>query len=729
MLPNGIPNAPLTNNSTVFLHGPAGTGKTTLARRRLRALLRAGVPAQSVAVMVPQRTLGLPFQAGDSGRFALPAEDDGTSAPDMAWAPVDVVTLGGLAQRAVDLFWPLVSADAGFANPLDPPVFLTLETAQYYMSRHTERVSYYGGLQNLHVSPPRLASQVLDNLNKAAVVGFPMEEIAERLKSAWVGGSEQLKVYDAAQEAAIGFRTYCLEHNLLDFSLQVDLFRRHLLSREQVQRFLFGRYRHLIADNVEEDTPVAHDLVAEWLGRCDSALVVMDDDAGYRLFLGADTKDALRLAALCRHRVEVSLPAPWQGEAARRVQGFGRTLAAAVDLAVPGPLPTCPEPVPWQMREYRFLTEMAKEVANEVSGLVTREGVRPRQIAILAPYLSGALRFSLATALDGFGLATRSHRPSRSLAEEPATTCLLTLAALAHPQWSICPPPADVALALTLSIGGMDLVRAHLLQRLVYQMKAGVPYVAAFHQLKEDARQRVTYVLGTAWDELRDWLLREGSKDWPLDFFLTLLFDQVLSRRGFGFHRDLEHAAVTARLVESVRKFRQAVPAESLPQGRGLGQEYIGCVNARILAATSLAPDRLADAADADMVFLAPAYTFLLGNTPVDYQFWLDVGSAGWGERIYQPLTQPHVLSRRFGANGGDGRDAADPMDYRKWTDADESAAECESMRRLVLGLTRRCRKGVIMAIVSADESGRDERGPLLLALQRMLRAQRPRVP
>jgi len=256
-------------------------------------------------------------------------------------------------------------------------------------------------------------------------------------------------------------------------------------------------------------------------------------------------------------------------------------------------------------------------------------------------------------------------------------------------------------------------------------MRAGVPNVVAFHQLKEDARQRATYVLGTAWDELRDWLLREGARDWPLDFFLTLLFDQMLSRRGFGFYRNLEHAAVTARLVESVRKFRQAVPEESLPPGRSLGQEYLGCVNARILAATSLAPDTLADATDADMVFLAPAYTFLLGNTPVDYQFWLDVGSAGWGERIYQPLTQPHVLSRRFGGDG----DAAHPMNYRKWTDADESAAQCESMQRLVLGLTRRCRKGVIMAIVSADESGRDERGPLLQALQRTLRAQRARTP
>ena len=135
------------------------------------------------------------------------------------------MTLGGLARRAMDLFWPLASAAAGFARPQDPPVFLTLETAQYYMSRQAERVDYYDGFQDLRISPPRLASQVLDNLNKSAVVGFPMDEIAERLKAAWDGPADQARIYDSAQSAARGFRDYCLAHNLLDFSLQTEIFR------------------------------------------------------------------------------------------------------------------------------------------------------------------------------------------------------------------------------------------------------------------------------------------------------------------------------------------------------------------------------------------------------------------------------------------------------------------------------------------------------------------------
>ena len=45
-------------------------------------------------------------------------------------------------------------------------------------------------------------------------------------------------------------------------------------------------------------------------------------------------------------------------------------------------------------------------------------------------------------------------------------------------------------------------------------------------------------------------------------------------------------------------------------------------------------------------LLIAPAYTFLLNNRAVDYQFWLNIGSEGWSRRLYQPLTHPYVLSR-----------------------------------------------------------------------------------
>jgi len=100
-----IVSAPYSGNHTIFFSGPPGSGKTTLAVRRLLYLLEQGVPAEQILVLVPQRTLAGPYyQAIHS-----------VAAP--AGGLVDVATIGGLARRTIELFWPLLSEAAGLPGP------------------------------------------------------------------------------------------------------------------------------------------------------------------------------------------------------------------------------------------------------------------------------------------------------------------------------------------------------------------------------------------------------------------------------------------------------------------------------------------------------------------------------------------------------------------------------------------------------------------------------------
>ena len=109
----------------------------------------------------------------------------------------------------------------------------------------------------------------------------------------------------------------------MDFSLQMEVFARHLMDVPPARRYLARLHRHLIADNVEEDTPVAHDLLLPWLGEFASPVVIRDDDAGYRRFLGADLEDGLRLRDACDTEVRMGrLP-----ESDRSLPAFERRLA------------------------------------------------------------------------------------------------------------------------------------------------------------------------------------------------------------------------------------------------------------------------------------------------------------------------------------------------------------------------------------------------------------------
>ena len=722
-MPSDPVTFPHTANHTLFLSGPPGSGKTTRGVRRLRHLLAAGIPGEQILILVPQRTLASPYYE------ALHAPD----AP--AGGMVTIATIGGLARRTLDLFWPLIAERAGFHRPDYPHHFLTLETAQYYMDRIVEPFTTNGAFDGVTIPRPRLVSQIIDNLNKAAAVGFPPSEIAPRLKAAWSGDSATLRIFDQVQAAALTFREACLAGNLLDWSLQIETFQHHLLPLSELRRYLLGGYRHLIVDNTEEDIPACHDLLRVWLPLCESALVIHDTDGGYRVFLGADPAGALDLGRFCKERVVCSHSYVTTPE----MEALGAYLSASFPQARPKPDENAREatrslvsgenrPLVPPTGDHRFHPQMLDWVADEISRLVMEEKVPPGEIAVLAPFLSDSLRFSLIERLARFDIDVRTHRPSRALREEAAARCLLTLTKVAYPAWHRPPPAADVAQALMLSIAGLDPIRARLLTDIVYRVREGSPVLSSFHNIVPQTQQRISYLLGTRYEELRVWIEQyiatAADREVPdeLDHFLSRLFGEVLSQAGFGFHHDFDAGAVAANLIESVQKFRKSMPPLPGEDGDGepsegvirskkdnLALEYVDLVEQGVVAAQYVSSWQVRPE---DAVLLVPAYTFLMMNQPVTIQFWLDAGSRSWFERIYQPLTHPYVLRRDW------------PKD-EAWTDENEVAAREMALGRLILGLTRRCRQRIYLTSSELSEQGYEQQGPLLQSVQRILRERR----
>lgn len=685
----------------IFLEGAAGTGKTTALLNRLLYLLNAGVPGGAILLLVPQRTLGLPF-------YVLLAD------PDLsAGGQVEVMTLGGLSRRIVDIFWPLVAAQIGFKAPDERPTFLSLETAQYHMARAVgmviEREGYF---DTVTIDRNRLYSQLIDNLNKAAVVRFPYTEIGPRLKAAW-GGKDpaQLKVYDDVQKCAALFRAYCLEHNLVDFSLQMEIFMERLWPLPQVKGYLQAQYQHLMVDNIEEDTPAAHDVIAELLPQMQSALIVYDTDAGYRRFLGADPDNAYLLRSLCDEQViyHESLVST------EELLSFGAEMAESLEI----PYAKAPKDPRERLIYYsvKYHPQMIESAAQEIAALVHGDGVPPNEIVVLAPYLSDALRFSLMNRLEAMQVPVRSHRPSRALREEPAALALLTLAQLAHPHWRYPPRKYDVVYMLMETIDELDLVRAQLLGYEAIETQDAQLALTPFERIRSDTQTRVTYLLGERYERLRQWLedyiAFNATADSPLtlDHFFSRLFGEVLSQPGFGFHNDYDAAEVAANLIDSARNFRRIIGDMPLPD-KSIAQEYVEMVGQGIIADQYL---RSWEVQSEGAVLLAPAYTFLMSNRPVSYQFWLNVGGHGWAERLYQPLTNPYVLTRNWDMMW----DANMP---RKWTDEEEVIVTREALFRLTMGLVRRCRERLYLGFSELGEQGHEQRGELLGAVQRMLR-------
>jgi hypothetical protein len=669
----------------IFLSGPAGCGKTTLGVEWMLNTINSGFQADQFLILVPQRSLAEPYF-------------ESIHRPDFPSATLPtILTIGGLAQRMISLFWPLIAKSAGFGNPNHPPLFLSLETAQYYMAKIVQPMLDNGDFENITIDRNRLFAQILDNLNKSALVGFSYSDFGQRMNSALPSDPLKSQIFNTAQKAATTFRQLCKKQNLLDYSLQLETFCQFIWPSTLAQAWLKNQYKGLIYDNIEEDAPIAHDLISEWLPSFDSALLIYDDDGGYRSFLGADPLSGLMLGQSCDRQLKlnISFVAP------PVLEQFQQALTGIISIQEPQfqLLDISPNV---EIQYARYIPEMIKLVTSQITNLVREKQVCPDEIAILSPFLSDSLRFSIQHSLSSVGIKSESFRPSRSLFDEPVTRCFLTLAKIAYPQWGLIPTAHEMRFALMQALTDGDLVRADLLSQILYRRNHPEERIGSFKRINSDMQARITYLLGEKYEHLREWLsayILEPPEE--LDVFISRIFGEVLSQKGFGFHSDMEAAWVISRLEESIHKFNLLLGFSENADKKDSGKEYLLTMEQGLLPSLSSPSEMPAENA----VQLMPAYSWLMKNHSVRFQFWLGIGSGGWSERINQPLTHPFILSRQWQAD-------------RIWTDADEMANNQQTLTRLVRGLLHRCTEKVFLYSIQVNEQGMEESGGLVKALQ-----------
>ncbi|MDA0338077.1 MAG: hypothetical protein O2782_23145, partial [bacterium] len=370
---NTVLGSPPTGSCWIDL--PQGPGATDLTVARLRHLLAAGVRGDRILVLLPQRD-----------RRSL-YEEPPAASPRPGTRP-QVHTYYSLTARMVRLFWPLAAAEAGFARPRQVPVQLSYETAQYVMSQVAEPLLREGYFAGLSLRPQRILSQLLDNLNKAAVNGYDIADVAQRLSAAWTGDRDHLVFFEQAQSCVERFRSHCLQHNLLDVSLSLEVFRKHLLPLDVVSGYLKSSFRHILVEGVEETVPVAQDFIGCCLQSTDSALLVYRRDGGFRVFLGVDADGALSLRRSCDRAISLADspdgPAHALGQAlAARLEGRGAAVAPADGDGMAAV----------HRLTARHRGGMVDAVVREVVRLVTSGDAEPGDIAIIAPHADGVLRF------------------------------------------------------------------------------------------------------------------------------------------------------------------------------------------------------------------------------------------------------------------------------------------------------------------------------------------------
>ena len=685
-----LQNSVVSADSTLFVLGPAGSGKTTALQQRILRLLNEGEPAYTILVLVAD-----PRHRQSYSRFV---QQQGIPFSDLK-----VVHYPQLAQEMVTLFWPLVARSAGFASGFRPPTYLGYDLAQLLMWRIVTPLLHSGAFADLRRRPQQIISQLLDTLNRSALNNLDVLEATQRQIETWTGEKNHIYNLEQAQVAATDFRNYCLKNNLLDLSLTIETFNKSIVrtqeenSRGEFFSYFKERFRHLIVDNVEEQTPAGQAFIAKLMDQTISTTIAYDEGGGYRSFLAADPHGSNKFRTQSRHFF-------YFNSAISTIPPSVKRLATVVDHYLNGSPPPSAEsstiqPAITHVIKTRYRREMIFSLAQYLAQLIHRDGVPPSEIAIVIPYLDEAMRYMLVQALKEEGLPMNFVRRRGIPNEEPQVRAWLTWVALAHPLWNTLPTQYDVAEALSLSIESFDPVRSALIAHDLFP-KNTMQLLSAERLLPTNIARIGTERI-SLYEKLRVWLEKNGNQH-RLDHFIYKLFTELLSAESFQPTPHIDHAAICDWLVRTAERLCKAAPALGLTTNDSIGRAFLTSIRNGLV--TSQPPDT-GDPPDPNGISISTIYGYLLGGNPVRYQVWLETGASGWWDIPRQPLNNRFVLAESWDAT-------------QRWTMVEELAVRNELLTRIVQGLVGRCHEGVILATSDLDRRGQRQDGPLWRAFE-----------
>jgi hypothetical protein len=645
----------------IMFCGPTGSGKTSRLRDIYHKLLEGGISSDNIQVLVLNR------------RQAAWWKDHINATHSGA---LHINTYFSFVQRELQRFWHVAQAGMTEGQPVLEPVFLNMETAQYLMELCIDEMRQQGRFldEGFRSRPARMALQLTETMQIAAITRLDARDIAERLKKAWGDKTDPPAVYDDVRETIELYRRRCLTNRMLDYALSLELYNTVLLKNEEYQQWLRGKMRHLLVDDTEEILPAAFECIMTMLPHVQSASFAYCTDGGHSVFFGAHPELAKeKLMPLCT--VE-QLHGSYTSADICGV--WGATLAAKVRGE---DAPAVPQNIVIQHVAEDLRGTMVEQVGESILQLLST-GVLPKDIAVVAPFVDKVLEHQLQYMLGLRGCAIEHASGSKRLIELPFARALLTLLQLLHPQWQQYPTTVDMAQALAVLLD-LDPIRSMILAE--YSGKNGWTDIE-----DQTMRGRVGYAAAQDFGFLCRQLaaLREPAS---IDAVVLRIFIRLLYPLG----PSPDNLQGCRMLAEAARNFR--IFAEAAQLGEQAGWHFVQMVQRGTIAA-----DRLSVLPEnPEAVVLTTAYALLMNKgAAFAYQYWLDVSRDAWYRSDAKELTNPHVLSARW-------------QEGQLWTDLLNDQLRREKTARTVQGLSRRCRNGLVVAESACDSYGSEREGEL----------------
>ncbi len=595
-----------------------------------------------------------------------------------AMGGLEIYSYFGFVQQEVRTYWHLIDSQLPGGRKKLAPVLMTVEPAHYIMSKLVEQHRQEEKFTEVNATAQQIAVQLIDNLNYGAMNDLSLSEVKERLL-AWAGGDETKEaVYRASWEVMKDFVQLCRVDRCLDYSQTIRLYNQYVLSAEEYWGELTDRYQYLFVDNLERLGATAQDLVARLLPEMEVGYLTYNPEGGFGRFFGAAPQSAENFLA-SGEVVDLGAPHTAAPEARELAANLADKILEGSELPYSNFIQ---ETIRTELRG-----AMLAEVSAKVEDLIANQGVKPEEIALVAPYLDKVLEFTLEQESAEADYSLVNLTRSRLLLENQFAQTLIVLTVLARPDWEL--EVSFSALVQTFNlILDFDPVRS---SSLAEEIKNNGLELPAMEEV--GLRAKLGFSKAERYDEFKAWLEDWQGTDFKLEYFFRSAFGSFLS----SLSPAEEDILACRQLIKSIVDFKEVAAEFRDYSEQEVGARFIEMVNKGTLAAEVL----LSEEDIEEKVILATPYTFL--SVPyveqVKYLFLVDISSELWFLGGGKELSNPFILSRS--------------QAEIEWTDQLNQSLQREQLVDYLQSLLSKVTSGVYLADSTLNSRGWQQEGQL----------------
>ncbi|MCW6053739.1 recombinase family protein [Microcoleus sp. A2-C5] len=625
----------------------------------------------------------------------------------------------GFFEQEVLLFWPLLVQSLNLRAQF--PLRLQPETELELAARLWRRELDEGILQQTGVSPNRMVRRTLDLLQLAAVSGTPREEIKSILEQGFAGDGGSNSLWTSMGDLLERWREWCLMRGLLTYGIICELYWRDLLPNATYQQQLASRYQAVIADDVDDYPAISRHLFDRMLDSGAVGAFSYNRDGGVRLGLGADTEYLAQLESRCLVVETLNAKAGLASE----IGDLAVNLAVNSDgfyplgLSLPGSV---------RSLETTSRAQLLRETAEIIVDAVKSKAVEAQEIAVVAPGMDAIARYTLTEILARDGIAAESLNDQRPLSTTPEIRALLTLLALVYPGLGRLVDRDAVAEMLVIlgsqkhrelpdtedsnptfnlksqipNLKSIDPVRAGLIADHCFCPDLDRPQLLAITAFPR--WDRLGHRAAGAYEQIVEWIEQQRSQqqerllpspiallDRAIQKFLVndryLPFDRLAALREL-----METAAHYWEIHGRMQRLEPTNGGDSETIARFIQLLRQGTVTANPFPVRSEGPE-------AQAVTLANIFQYRSSRRAHKWHFWLDAGSPLWLSGGAATLFgAPLFVRSQLG---------------RPWETEDETVADQQRLRRILVDLLSRCSM-LYLCHSELAVNGQEQTGPLL---------------